>query len=351
MISAEPNQACPSSFCARHIVHRQIEAHLSRLSPVQHRRTPPPYSPALLSDNVSGKKLKCSDQSMPRMAPTREVSSASDNGDVTATNSSRHSSRFGGANTLLNGPPNDREANSHSTVIGVHNQHEMATSPQSGTQPSSQRSPSFSLFNLRSCREAVADAQSKFRLPSQSNDASGSRTTVTGKNISSPTPISASTIPDIAALPLEYKHCKTESWHGLNSHLPGPDTVAKHETTTMSNPCKCDFACASCRDCRAECEYSMPRCAKCLSRNETCSSNKNFGRLQPLAEHAREKEAMDEGQTAITEEEHSRFSDSSSDEDDDGRKVPSNMRLFNSLGRRSQRSKTRLSWGNLFSKS
>ena len=297
---------------------------------------------------MSGKKLKCPDQSMLRMVPMRQVSSASDDGDVTATNSSRHSSRSSGANTSLNVPPS--EDNSHFTVIGVHSQQEVATLPQSGTQPSSQRSPSFSFLSLRSCREAVADAPSKFRLPSHSNDASGSPKTVTGKHISSPTPIGSSIIPDIAALPLEYKQSKTESWQGLNSQLPGPDTVGSHETTTMSNQCKCDFACAYCRDCRARCEYGMPRCANCLSRNETCSSNKFCVGLQPLAEHAREKEAMDEGQTVIMEEEHSRFSDSSSDEDDDGGKVPSNIRLFHSLGRRSQRSKTRLSWGNLFSK-
>lgn len=348
---AGPTQACPSSFCALHIVDRQIEAHQSRLSPVRYRRSPAQYSPPLLNDNVSGKELKCSDQSMPRMVPMRQVSSASDDGDVTATTSSRHSSRSTGVNSFWNVPPSDREDSSHPTAIRVHNQQEIATLPQSGTQPSSQRSPSFSFLNLRSCREAVADAPSKFRLPSHGSHASGSRTTVTGKHISSPRPIGSSIIPDIAALPLEYGQSKTESWQGLNSRLPGPDTVGKHETITMTNPCKCDFACAYCRDCRARCEYGMPRCAKCLSRNETCSSNKYFVGLQPLAENAREKEAMDEGQTVVMEEEHSRFSDSSADEDEDGGKVPSNIRLFNSLGRRSQRSKTRLSWGNLFSKS
>ena len=52
------------------------------------------------------------------------------------------------------------------------------------------------------------------------------------------------------------------------------------------------------------------------------------------------------------EEEHSHFSDDSSDEDDDGEEVPSsNVRLVNSLGRMKRRSRTRLSLGSLFSKS
>lgn len=95
----------------------------------------------------------------------------------------------------------------------------------------------------------------------------------------------------------------------------------------------------------------MPSCGKCLSRSEVCSFNKyNIG-LQPLEEQTGREDATDEQQPATTEEEHSHFSDDSSDEDDDGKKVPSNVRLFNSLGRLNQRSRTRLSWNNLFSKS
>lgn len=59
---------------------------------------------------------------------------------------------------------------------------------------------------------------------------------------------------------------------------------------------------------------------------------------------------MDEQQAVNMEEERSHFSDYSTDEEDDGEKVPSNGRLYNSLGRLNQMSKPRLSWGNLFSK-
>ena len=59
---------------------------------------------------------------------------------------------------------------------------------------------------------------------------------------------------------------------------------------------------------------------------------------------------MDEQQAVEMEEEHSHFSDYSTEEEDDSEKVPSNGRLFNSLSRLNQRSKTRLSLGNLFSK-
>ena len=72
--------------------------------------------------------------------------------------------------------------------------------------------------------------------------------------------------------------------------------------------------------------------------------------LQTLAEHTRGEEVMNTEQAVGMEEEHSHFSDDSTDEDDDVEIVPSNARLFNSLGRLNQRSKTRLSWSNLFSK-
>lgn len=95
----------------------------------------------------------------------------------------------------------------------------------------------------------------------------------------------------------------------------------------------------------------MPSCGKCLSRSEICSFNKYTIGLQPLKEQGRREEATDEQPPAITEEAHSHFSDDSSDEDDDGENLPSNVRLFNSLGRLNQRSRTRLSWNSLFSKS
>lgn len=94
----------------------------------------------------------------------------------------------------------------------------------------------------------------------------------------------------------------------------------------------------------------MPSCAKCLRGNEIYPFNEHSLNLQPLAEHARGEEAMDEEQAAIVEEERSHFSDCSTDEEDNGEKVPSNARLFNSLGRLNYRSRTRLSWANLFSK-
>ena len=123
------------------------------------------------------------------------------------------------------------------------------------------------------------------------------------------------------------------------------------KATTWLKSRNCDFACAYYRDRKARCDGGVPSYGKCLSRSETCSSNKYTVRLHPLKEHARGREAIDEQQATAMEEEHSYFSNYSTDEDDDGEKVPSSVRLVNSLGRLNQRSKTRLSWGNLFSKS
>lgn len=96
----------------------------------------------------------------------------------------------------------------------------------------------------------------------------------------------------------------------------------------------------------------MSSCETCFSISEASPFSRNPTSLQPLAEHAREEEALHEDPSVTIEElPRSHWSDDSSDEDDDDEKVPSNPRLFNSLGRLSQRSKTRLSWGSLFSKS
>ncbi|KAF6236960.1 hypothetical protein HO173_004839 [Letharia columbiana] len=348
---AELNEACPSASCALLLVDRKIEAHRARLSPTEHRKPPGWYSHALMSDSVSRMKLETSDEQMHRMTPLQQISSASDDDDTTVTNSSCPSSRSSGTNTLVNDLPGDREVAPHSTAIGVHYQRKIATCPQLATQPPSPKSPTFSLFNLRSSRTAMADAPSRLRSPSQSSDSLGPRPTVTGSQISSLTPIGSSAIPDIAGLPLVYEQSKTKSWPGSCSSLPGPDIVSMPKFTTRPKSRDCDFAYAYCRERKAERDGVIPSCRKCLSRSETCSFNKYCTSLQPLEEHARGKETMDEQEAATMEEEHSHFSDYSTDEDDDGEKIPSNARLFNSLGRLHSRSKPRLSWGNLFSRS
>ena len=113
---------------------------------------------------------------------------------------------------------------------------------------------------------------------------------------------------------------------------------------------KCDFVCAHCIERKARRDGGMPSGGTCLSRGEACSVTKYSLSLQPLEEHAKGEEDMDEQQAVEMEEERSHFSDYSTEEEDDCEKIPSNGRLFNSLGRLNQRSKTRLSWGNLFSK-
>ena len=114
---------------------------------------------------------------------------------------------------------------------------------------------------------------------------------------------------------------------------------------------KRDFTCACCREHKARCDGGKANCGKFLSRSETCSFDRHSIGLQPLKEHERVVEAMDEQQVATMEKERSHFSDDSTDEDDDGEKVSSNMRLVKSLGRLSEKSITRFSLGNLFSKS
>ncbi len=343
LICAEPDEACPSTSCVLLLVDREIEAHQARLSPIQHREPLGPYSPAL-SDSVSGIKIECSDEPMHTMIPQRQFSGASDDDDTTVTSSSCPSSRSSGTNTLVNEIPCDKEADFHSAAIGVHYRRKIATATQSAAQSSSPKSPTFSPFNSRSPRDAIADSLSRFRSPSHGNDASEPRLTVAGRQISSPAPIGSSAIADIAALSLEYKQSKTKSWPGPYSQLPGPDIVSMPKAAPWSN------SCASCRDRKARCDGGMPSYGKCLSRSETCSSNRYCLSLQPLEEHARGEEAIGGQQATLMEEEHSHFSDYSTDEDDGAEKVQSTVRLFNSLGRLNQRSKPRLSWSKFFSK-
>lgn len=352
---AGPNEACPSASCALLLVDRKIEAHQARLSEIQHRRPLGSHSPAFMNNSVSGMKLEASDEPMHRMTSLRQVSSASDDDDddddMTVTNSSCPSSRSSGTNALVNDLASDMEVDARSSAIGAYYKRKIATSPQSATQPSCPKPPAFSLLNLRSSRDVIADAPSRFHPPLQSNDASLPWPVITDRQISFPKSIGSSAKPDIAALPFECKQGKTKSWPGPCSQLPGLDIASMHKATMRPISRRCDFACACCRKHKARCDGGMLSCTKCLSRSESCFFNRHSISLQPLEEHARGKEAMDEQQAATMEEERSQFSDYSTDEDDDGEKVASNFRLFNSLGRLRQKSKTRLSWGSLFSKS
>lgn len=337
----ERNEMDPATSCVLLLVDQKIEAYQARLSPAQHSQSPASYFPSLMNDSIFGMKLECSDGPTHRVAPLHQISSASDDDDMTVTNSSCPSSRSSG--TI----PSDREVDPHTTPVGVPYYRKLATSSQSASQHSSSKSPTFSLFSLRSSRDATADAPSKLRSTPRSNDALGSRPMVTGRQISSPTPIGSSAIPDIASSPLECKQSKTKSWPGTPSQLPGLDSVSKPKAII---PHKCDFVCACFIERKARCDGGMPSCETCLSRGGTCSFSKYGLHLQPLKEHAKGEEARDEQQTLEMEEERSHFSDYSTEEEDDSEKVPSNGRLFNSLGRHNQRSKPRLSWGNLFSK-
>ena len=281
------------------------------------------------------------------MAFLRKVSSSFDDDDITVTTLRGHSSRSSATVTLVDDLPSDRKVDSNSTAIGSHYQRMTAECPQSEPQPWFPKSPNFCLFNQRSCREAVAVAPNRSRFPSVNDVASESRLTVTGRHISSATPVDSSAIPDIAALPLEYEEGKTKSWSGPCRQLKGPD-VSVPKAGTSSKPSRFEFSYACRRECKARCKDEMPSCAQCLAGSETCSLNKHG---IDLSEHARGEEAMDEEEAVTMEEPCSHFSDDSTDEADDGDNVPSTARLFNSLGRLNQRSKTRLSWSNLFSKS
>lgn len=348
----EPHDTCPSNFCALLLVDRKIEAHQTRMLPSEYSNPLGSHAPAFRNDNVPRMKIACSDESMHGMTPLRQVSSASGDDDLTMMNSRCPSSRSSGAITLVDELPSDnREAKAHSTATSHHNQHKVALSGQSGTTISSPKSPTFRFFSLRSSREAIADAPSRFCTPSKSDDASQPRLSVTGRQISSPTLIGSSAIPDIAALPLEYKQSKTKSWPGPCSQLPRTEIFSMPKASARSKSRKCDFDRSSCREGKARCDSGMPSCEKCLSKSEICSFNKYSSCLQPLIEYARGEDAKDGQQAATMEEESSHFSDYSTEEDDDDEKPSSNARLPSSLGRLNQRSKTRLSLSGLFSRS
>ena len=347
----EPNEASKYTFCALHLVDREIEAHDSRMSPILHRRAPRPYSPTRWSHDMSGQKLSCFDEPVHRMAPMRQVPLATDDDEMTVTNSSCHSLRSSGTSTLVNDLPGERDVDCYSTAVGLHTHCTTTSSLKSESQLSSSKSPNFCLFNLRSCREAIADVPSGFRFPSSSNDASRQRPPITGRHISSPRPVGSSAISDIAASPPNYKHTKTKSWPGPCRSLPVADSIRVPKATTASNSPKCDFTCACCRECTTRFnDGGMPDCSRCLPGSETCLSMKYTLNLEPLAEHARAEDVIDGEQAVTVDEERSHFSDCSTDEEDEGEKKPANARLFNSLGRFNRRSKTRMSWGNIFSK-
>ena len=340
---AGPNEACPCTSCTLLLVDRKIEAHQARSSPVPHGKPPSSYPPTTLSDSVSRMKLEYSDDQMHNMALVCQVSSASDDDEMTVPNSKFSSSRSSGTNPLADDLPNDM-VDAHFTATGVF---KIARTSQSAAQPSSPPSTNFSLFNLRSSRDAFGDAPSRYYSSSQRNDALGPRPTVAGRHSASPTPVASSAILDIAALPLEYKQAKTKSWPGPSSQLPGPDIVSMPKTTS-SKARKCDIACAQFKERKTRFGDGMSSRRTCISRSETCSINRCSVRLQPLEEHIRGDEATDHKQAATMEEDRSHFSDFSTDDEDKER--PPHVRLVNSLGRLSRRSKTRLSWGNLFSK-
>ena len=347
----EPNEASKYTFCALHLVDREIEAHESSMSPILRRRAPRPYSPTRWSHDMSGKKLRCFDEPTHGVAAMRQVSLATDDDAMTVTDSSCYSLRSSGISTLANDLPSERDVNCYSTAVGLHTQCTTTSSLNSGSQLLSSKSHNSCLFNLRSCREAIADVPGRFRSPSSSNDASRPRPPITGRHISSPRPVGSSAISDIAASPPGYKHTKTKSWPGPCRSLPAADSIRIPKATTASNSPKCDFACARCRERTSRFDDSgMPDYSRCLLGSETCLSMKYTLNLEPLAEHARAEDVIDEEQAVVVDEERSHFSDCSSDEEDEGEKIPANARLFNSLGRFNRRSKTRMSWGNIFSK-
>lgn len=348
----EPNEASKYTFCALQLVDREIEAHEPRMSPILRRRAPRSYSPTRWSHDISRRKLRCFNEPMHRMAPMRQVSLATTDDEMTVTNSSCFSLKSSGTSTLVNDLPGERDLDCYSTAVGLHTQCTTTSSQKSGSQLSSSKSPNSCLFNLRSCREIIADVPNRFRSPSSSNDASRPRPPITARHISSPRPVGSSAIPDIAASPPEYKHTKTKSWPGPCRSLPAADTIRIPKATTASNSSKCDFDCTCYRERTTRFnDGGMPDYPRCSPGNETCPSMKYTLNLEPLAEYARAEDVIDQEQAVIVDEERSHFSDCSTDEEDEGDKIPANARLFNSLGRFNRRSKTRMSWGNIFSKS
>ena len=344
MTRAEPNEACPCTSCALLLVDRKIEAHQARSSPAPQRKVPSSYAHTTLSDSVSRMKLEYSDDQMHNnVALSCQVSSASDDEDMTVPTSRSSSSRSSGTEPLPDKLPNDK-VDPHFTVTGVC---KIARTLQSAAQPSSPPPTTFSLFSLRSSRDAFGDAPSRYYSSSQRNDVLGPRPTVASRHSASPSPVASRAILDVTALPLEYKQAKTKSWPGPSSQLPGPDIVRMPKTTN-SKARKRDINCAQFQERKARHGDRMSCCTMCLSKSETCSFNRCSVRLQPLEEHTRGEEATDHKQAATMEEDHSHFSDFSTDDEDNER--PPHIRLVNSLGRLSRRSKTRLSWGNIFSK-
>lgn len=339
---AEPNEACPCTSCALLLVDRKIEAHQARSSPAPHRKSPSSYPPTTWSDSVSRMKVEYSDDQMHNMALICQVSSASDDEEMTVPSSKSSSSRSSSTNPLADALPNDKVDESF-TATGVC---KIARTLQSAAQPSSLPSTAFSLFNLRSSRDVFGDAPSRYYSSSKRNDALGPRPTVAIRHSASPTPVAPSAIVDVAAIPLEYKQAKTKSWPGPSSRLPESHIVSMPKTAS-SKARKCDIACVQFKERKTRCD-GMSSCRTCLSRSETCSFNRCSVGLQPLEEYTRGEEATDHKQAATMEEDRSHFSDFSTDDEDIER--PPHIRLVNSLGRLSRRSKTRLSWGNLFSK-
>ena len=339
----EPNGACSCTSCALLLVDQKVEVDQARSLPAPHSKVPSSYPPTTLSDSVSRMKLEYSDDQMHNMALTCQVSSASDDEEMTVPTSKSSSSRSSGSNPHPDDLPNDK-VDAHFTANGVCR---IAETLQSAAQASSPPPTTFSLFSLRSSRNAFRDAPSRYYSSSQRNDALGPRPTVASRHSASPSPVASSAILDVTALPLVYKHAKTKSWPGPSSQLPGPDIVSMPKTIN-SRARKRDINCAQFQKRKARYGDRMSSCTTCLSKSETCSFNRCSVRLQPLEEHTRGEEATDHKQAATMEEDHSYFSDFSTDDEDTER--PPHTRLVNSLGRLSRRSKTRLSWGNIFSK-
>ena len=337
MTRAKPHETCPHTSCALLLVDRGIEAHQAKSSPAPHGKVSGSNPPTTLSDSASRMTLEYSnDQMHKNMALICQVSSAFDDEEMTVPTSNISSSKSSGTKPLSDDFPND-EVDEHFTATGVC---KIARTLHSAAQPSYPPPTALSLLNLRSSRDAFGDAPSRGYSSSQRNDVTGPRPTVDSRHSASPTPLASSAILDVAALPLEYKQAKTKSWPGPSSQIPGPDIVSMPKTTN-SKARKCDITCVQFKERKMRFGDGMSSCRTCLSRSETCSFNRCSVSLQPLEEHTRGEEATDHKQAATMEEDRSHFSDFSTDDEDNER--PPHIRLVNSLGRLSRRSKTRLS--------
>ena len=327
--------------CALHLVDRKIEAHQARLLTIQRSRCPP-----MSLRDVSGEKLERIDEQMHKMTPLRQVALASNDNDMTMTKSRCHSSRSSDSSTLVDEPLSSGDIDQYSSS---RYRRKLAIFPELETGPSSHfNSSPFGFSTTRSSRGAVAVTPCASCSRPQGKDGLGPCPTVTGKHASSPTPIGSSTIPNTAESPLEYEQSKAKSWPGPRSQLSGSDTMSVHRATLRSRPCECGFACACHGGSNSICKGGMSDCGCCASRSERRVLSKTGYSLRPSEELVRDVTNKDQGSTV--EDPHSHFSDDSSDGEDESGKVPSNVRLFNSLGRLNQKTKTRLSWNNLFSK-